>query len=79
MDEELRDFIMVRQGFAPLPKGKVKKLYSLVYKGEKQKGFIDREYPFIKWRYNQLINTGQFQKAFLEIRCTKTLNIIKKS
>lgn len=78
--EELKHFLRVRQALPPLiPKGKVKKLYSLVYKGQKQKGFIDREYPFIKWRYSQLINTGQFQKAFLEIRCTKTLNIIKKS
>jgi hypothetical protein len=72
MDEELRKFIMVKQGLDPFAK-KRKKLYTLLYKGEKQTGFIDREYPFIKWRYNQLINTGQKQKAFLEIRCTKSI------
>lgn len=74
--EELKHFLRVRQGLASPPSQaspKQKKLYSLLYKGEKQKGFIDREYPFIKWRYDQLINSGQKQKAFLEIRCTKTI------
>ena len=72
MDEELRNFIRVRQGLPPVQK-KTKKLYSLLYKGEKQTGFIDREYPFIKWKYDQLINSRQKQKAFLEIRCTKSI------
>lgn len=72
MDEELRNFIRVRQGLPPVQE-KRKKLYSLLYKGEKQAGFIDREYPFIKWKYDQLINSGQKQKAFLEIRCTKSI------
>lgn len=74
--EDLKAFVALRNGFTvrqgkPLPK--TKKLYSLLYKGQKLNGYINQPYALIKWKMNDMIDKGQAQKHFLEIRATKEI------
>ena len=70
--EELRQFIMVKNGFTGQKMASPqKKLYTLFYKNNKVVGFIDKPYPLIKWKRNDMVQKGEANKAFLEIRPTK--------
>jgi hypothetical protein len=74
-DEELKNFIYLKNGWNRVTKNllhpRKKKLYSLFYKGTQVPGIVDKNYPLVKWKMQQMIAKGEALKQFLEIKPTK--------